>query len=386
MDPAVRALIDAVHASGRQCVVAVTGGGHGAITALLNVPGASRTLLEAIVPYGEQALVDFLGRRPEHFCTAETARQMARRAYTRATWLSSNHDLVGVGCTASLTTDRPKRGEHRMHVAVRTLLCTVTTSLVLAKDARDREGEETIVDTVLLNALAETCGLAQRLVPPLLSGEVIERETVAENDPIARVCAGDLANVLMDIDGRLKVDAALPEVLLPGAFNPAHDGHWGLAQVAGRLRGKSVAFELSVANVDKPTLHAQEVRRRLAQFAWRSPVWITHAPTYVEKSSLFPGCVFAIGMDTAARIVDPRYYHDSASERDAGLTAIREQNGRFLVAGRVDAQRRFATLADLSLPPTARGLFESIPEGDFRTDCSSTAIRQRGVAGPEKEG
>ena len=62
MDADWRSLIAAVQGSGRQAVLAITGGGSGAIADILRVPGASRLLLEALVPYDARALADFLGR------------------------------------------------------------------------------------------------------------------------------------------------------------------------------------------------------------------------------------------------------------------------------------------------------------------------------------
>src|SRR5262249_50221381 len=108
MDAAIHRLIEAIHALPCRCVVAVTGGGTQAIAHLLDVPGGSRTVLEAVVPYHEQALVDFLAKRPDSFCSAETALAMAVRAHERARWLTPGEDVLGLGCTASLVTDRPK--------------------------------------------------------------------------------------------------------------------------------------------------------------------------------------------------------------------------------------------------------------------------------------
>ena len=57
-----------------------------------------------------------------------------------------------------------------------------------------------------------------------------------------------------------------PQALLPGAFNPWHEAHRGLAQAASQQLGKEVIFELAVKNVDKPPLEEAEVARRLRQF------------------------------------------------------------------------------------------------------------------------
>jgi hypothetical protein len=381
MDPAIRRLIEALHQVPPKCVLAVTGGGAQAAGLLLSVPGGSRTVLETIIPYHDQALCDYLGRRPAQFCSVETARAMAVRAAERAEWLAPGESVVGVGCTASLASDRPKRGDHRFHVAISAALLHAVHSLTLSKGARDREGEEAVLDAVLLNALAEAFGVAERLELPLLPGEElhIEREPGSLLEAFYR---GELPRLCVEADGRHSSASSLPPVLLPGAFNPLHRGHLDLAAVAGRLSGLPVAYELSVTNVDKPTLALEEARRRLAQFGWQAPVWLTRAPTFVEKARLFPGAVFVIGHDTAARILAPRYYQDSPGAMTAALQALRDAGCRFLVAGRLDAKGRFLCVEDLSPPEAFRDLFHGIAEEHFRLDLSSTQLRQQTSAHP----
>jgi nicotinamide mononucleotide (NMN) deamidase PncC len=375
MDPAIRRLIDALHQAPCRCVLAVTGGGAQAAAWLLTVPGASRTLLEVLVPYDARSLVEFLRRRPEQFCSAATARDMAARAFARASWLAPGQAVVGLGCTASLATDRPKRGEHRFHIAVDDGVQTATHSLILTKGARDRDGEEAILDAVLLTALAQAFGITETLLPPLLPGEEVKVEAVLYDDPLSAFFNGRWPVLCVEPDGRMSATAARPAVLLPGSFNPVHAGHWGLAAVAARRVGGAAAFEMSVVNVDKPPLPREEVRRRLGQVQWQAPLWLTRAPTFAEKAELFPGVVFAVGADTAVRIVQPRYYGDSEERMIAALAAIRERRCRFLVAGRRGADGRFQTLADIALPAAAVGLFEAIPESAFHLDISSTQLR-----------
>ena len=375
MDSDLHDLIALLHRAPHRCALAVTGGGAGAVAWLLSVPGGSRTVLEAVVPYAEESLGEFLGRRPDSFCSVPTSRVMAIRAQQRARWLAPGAPTAGVGCTASLRSDRPKRGDHRFHVSVHTGLRTTTHSLTLVKEARDREGEEQVLDRVLLNALAEAFGVSGRLSVPLLPGEEVVVETRTENEALSRFLAGETLALHVETDGRMRPDAPRPSLLLPGSFNPLHAGHLGLARVASEAVGAPAAFDLSVLNADKPPLADEEVRRRLDQFAWRAPVWLTRAPTYVEKAELFPGCVFVVGADTAARVVQPRFYQDSAERMAEALGRIRAAGCRFLVAGRVGVDGGFVGLDDLNVPPEHRDLFRGIPEAAFRLDVSSTEIR-----------
>src|SRR5438105_13404095 len=117
-DAAWQQLVSALHASGRKAALAITGGGSGAVGELLRVPGGSRLLIEAQVPYDALALAAFLGFAPAQACSSDTAIAMARTARARAASLApAGADLVGLGATAALVSDRPRKGEHRFHIA-----------------------------------------------------------------------------------------------------------------------------------------------------------------------------------------------------------------------------------------------------------------------------
>lgn len=379
------ALIRAIHGSGRQCVLGVTGGGATAIGSLLCVPGGSRLLLAAHVPYSEAAMCRWLRARPEHFCSASTARTMAMAAFEEALALAgapAAERLVGLGCTASLVSDRPKRGPHRLHAAAQTIACTVTQTLRLCKGVRDRAGEEQVACALVLNLLAEACGVQERIDALLRFEEHIEVESTTAPAAWQQLLVGSLAAVGEGtLAGEVRVPPSIsepggqaPRTLFPGAFHPRHDGHMQMAALAQASLGRTVEYELSIANVDKPPLDYTEMALRRRQFRDDEALWFTHAPTFVEKSAIFPGATFVVGADTAVRIADPRYY-GSVPARDAALELLAARGCRFLVFGRLH-EGRFETLDDLALPPTLAAICHGVPESQFRVDLSSTELRR----------
>lgn len=383
-DAAWRQLISAIHGSGRKAVLAITGGGSGAIGELLRIPGGSRLLIEAQVPYDTPALAAFLGFEPAQASSADTAIAMAKSARARAARLvPAGTDVVGLGATAALVSDRPRRGEHRFHIAFANAAGYGHCTCVLAKGRRDRAAEEDLVARAIVLWLARACGVAAPSPSSLVGADEPYAQTAgAAADPVDRLVAGELDRVTVQPDGQMLLEAPLPVVLFPGSFNPVHEGHVSLAQIAEELRQQPVAFELSVTNVDKPALASHTVRHRLAQFEWKAPVELTRAPTFVEKARLFPGTTFVVGADTAERLFRPQYYGDDAALMHRALEEIGNSGGRFLVAVRLDAAGRLRSLIDLAVPPRYADLFIEIPEHRFRSDTSSSAIRARASGSP----
>src|SRR5204862_266209 len=115
------------------------------------------------------------------------------------------------------------------------------------------------------------------------------------------------------------------------------------------------------------------------QFAGKSPVELTRAPTFVEKARLFPRTTFVIGADTAERLVAPKYYGDDEAQMHVALEEIANTGASFLVAARVDAAGRVRTLGDIPVPRRYADLFAAIPEHQFRMDTTSSEIRAQRV-------
>lgn len=240
-------------------------------------------------------------------------------------------------------------------------------------------------------------------------------------------------------ESRIPADAAAPmtdgphiiRLLYPGSFNPLHWGHTELARAAvavvtQRYRYRrchhdeqqqqqqqpshahedrvicyattecepvvSVTYEIACQIVDKGGLAAAEMAPRVAQFLARHErVAVTRTRLFVEKAQLFPRHGFVIGLDTARRVLDPRYY-DPATEQGM-VAALQAQIGArgcfFVVGGRLrqtqstEAREGYGQgdewedLSALRVPAAVRDLFIALTERDFRVDISSTELRAR---------
>ena len=369
----IRPHIEKIHGTPHKAVVAVSGAGTQAVAWLLGVAGASRTILEVLVPYGRESMITFLGFEPEQSASAQTARDMARAAYRRAmSQLEDDSPPVGLACAAAIATDRPKRGEHRAFVSAWEQHANTLYSLNLHKGLRDRAGEEELVSRLLVHALMLLSGLESGVDLGLTPGDSLQIERTEHPSPLAQLISGEAAWVVVR-GGTMTVEGQAPAALLPGSFSPVHQGHRGLAKAAGLLLDTEVGFELSVTNVDKPALEEAEIQTRLAQFADDETAVLTRAETFFKKARLFPGRIFVVGWDTAIRLVAPRYYGGS----DAMMMALAEMlaaGTRFLVAGRED-QGIFKTLNDVPVPQGFEALFDDLAEDQFREDISSTQLR-----------
>jgi len=370
-------LIEAIHATPQMLVYEFAGAGTQALAWLHAVGGSSRTILEATDHYAATSLVETIGFEPKQFASPQVARAMATSAYIRACHLTNaTVSVTGVGCTATIATDRKKRGDHRCYVAVCNAKGIASYNLGLMKGLRGRLEEEHLISLLVLNAITNECDLDEQLALPLHETEIVE-EKFEQIDLLQRLVTGEIGLVTVWPDGRMVPGKSLPCIaLLSGAFNPLHDGHRQLAQVAAKILGQEIYFELPMVNADKAPIDPAETQRRLAQFAGFGPLILTGTPLFSQKIKLFPHSTFVIGVDTAERIIQTRFYNDDPAEMLAALREIRVAGCRFLVAGRFHNDH-FLTVKDLSLPPGYGELFEEISEMDFRVDVSSTTLRQR---------
>lgn len=375
---AAATLLDTLADRGFRLVIAAAGGGSGAVAALAGTPGASRALLEGLVPHAREAVDRMLGGSQESYCSSRASRRLAMHGWTRARALGCPAaGALGAAVTASLATTRPKLGDHRAIAAVQSLTGTAVFTLRLAKDAgRSRSGEEAVAAWLLLEAItAEATARPPSRPPFLLPDEGVHIERVAAPRAWQDLLAGTAEVVAADgVPG-------IPEagrVVFPGSFDPLHEGHLGMAALAGTMTGQAVEFELSVTNVDKPPLDHLELQRRSGQFIGRR-LWLTRAATFVEKVRVFPRAVFVLGADTFTRLWDPRYYGGSPAAAAEAAGTIAAGVAGLIVFGRI-RDGHFAAGAAGDVPAALRAVSRFVPEERFRCDISSTILRREQAA------
>ena len=345
-----------LHATPWQGVFYLTGGGSEFLSELLTTAGASKTVLEARVPYAPDALEELLGQIPEQACSDGTARSLAMAAFQRARKLGDS-PVFGFACTASLATDREKRGKHRAHIALQTKDATSAFAVNL-------EGSRTDEERALLEKLWQALNIALDLdLAPIDQIPITSERTEAQNHWEELVLGEAIAHTTSDHDGKL---------LLPGAFNPLHRGHEKMLAIAEVKTGLICAYELSILNVDKPLLDYTEINTRLKQFA--NPVWLTRLPTFLDKARQFPQAHFVLGTDTLIRINESKYYN-STNARDDALAELVDLDCHFVVFGRATTDG-FLKLGDIpGLPQNIKSRCIEIERSEFEETVSSTALR-----------
>ena len=287
-------------------------------------------------------------------------------------------DIIGVSCTGAISTNRKRRGDNQAFVGLWGARLKYVAHLILEKGDRSRVEEEELVSSLIVQCIEK-----KLLGNSLLNVELNKLESVSVDETefssdLDSLVNGHISSITSLGTNLVGLDKSFKGGILSGSFNPIHQGHIELSKIASDILEAPVAFEISVTNVDKPLLQADEIKKRVSQFERSETVILTCAPLFAEKSGIFQNSTFIIGNDTALRIVDPKYYDNDVQNMYTSLQKVKDNKCDFLVAGRLQ-NSEFKTISDMAIPEAFISLFQGIPESQFRMDLSSSELRSDGT-------
>jgi len=342
-------------------------------------PSEVETVREALLPSWSWKL--YVCRTPEdigglvagrvdRFAEPPVAGALAMAALRQVRRSTGQPDAIGLAC---MKCDPPVGGDGQNSLILAAQ--TVRQSRRWTVRAEPPDGDQTWVERTapLLRQARESAetGCGAHLDTELLRGGTLEDHGLTAPAPWRGLLWGQTERVARPADpSRSEISQRL---IFPGSFHPPHEGHRRMKQFAESMLQMPAALEISVENVEKPTLDYLEIDERLGSLGGQD-VWLTRAPTFLQKALLFPGATFILGSDTVRRLASPDYYH-SAAEMQRVCARIAAAGCRLLVFGRVD-RRRFATIDQLEMPHSLRAICRQVPESAFRHDISSTELRR----------
>ena len=304
-----------IHETPHRGVIAITGGGTESIGELLRHGNGSKTLLEAVVPYDQEAFRRFIGGTPDKYCSEKAACQLAIAAYQRARSLVGNDEkpLFGIGATCSLAKDNEREGRlHHIYVAVQKPNEIISYSAEFPQ-GHSRKDEETAASIALLNGILDACDLERHWYP--LTEWVILPPTLQRKVAAANETKDLFHDKCLFSSLALQNTTTNPTIIFPGSFNPLHDGHLAVIKAAHEFTGQNISLEISIRNVDKPMLdyfdiaaRTQQIKESIKDLPYVTNLIFTNAPLFIDKAILFPNTTFIVGADTLERICNDKYY------------------------------------------------------------------------------
>lgn len=265
--------------------VIATGAGAGIQSKLWEVPGASAFLSGCSFPYAAEETAEILGFAPERLCSEETAIDLASAAYMRA-YRFGGKSPIGIGVTAAVPTDRERRGPDRVHACIITDSEVRVDCMDFARGSMTRAEAGGWCDTLALSLLTSKGGI----------------------DATAPALARFFGRPYFSRTGeRLPGRPDMKAALMPGAFNPPHEGHHGIAAEVELEHHVPVVFHVTANAPHKPPLTVQELLKRAKLLKGKNTLFTRGEALYIEKARRFPETPIVMGSDALLRMLDPQW-------------------------------------------------------------------------------
>lgn len=422
--------VRALHASPYKVAVACTGVGAMLNHVLWHLGGASSTIIGSSFPYMREATDRLVGfpLLEAGYMSITAAHALSAAAYYgaqtdifTAQQIDDVRYLIGVGMTGAVATNRRRRGEDVARISLRLLDGSVIKvyeiELFLQKETLGRNGQDLLCNIVLLNGILtlarlETIPLYEvfgstspqfvydevdpdrghEIVPDEVVLRVSERRT-RESDAqqsleMVRDAAQHPGGLTFDCSGNLLSVGQHhgPLCVVPASIAPLTPAHVAMVRKAAIQTGLVPILDVTRNNADpnKPAFSFEQLVDRAKQLIGIAPVMLSEANgRFLDKARTIrtsePGqpyqqLTFVIGVDTAARILMPKYYEDVSAGVETVLREFIALNVNFLVVGRgEETALGFCRKLTSAL---ARALFSPLHiDGIERLGVSSTAMR-----------
>jgi nicotinic acid mononucleotide adenylyltransferase/nicotinamide mononucleotide (NMN) deamidase PncC len=250
--------------------VSITGGGTSFIPKLLALGGMSSVLLDAQVPYSNEAVCKYVGEKiKEKFNSFAVAEKMAKAAFVKCKELHGDKPsatLIGMGVTASLGYSGQREGrENSIYVCLFDGTDTKSTRYELDtvddRDVQENKSTDIIFD-VLTNYVAKYSKSVDEYNKSIGIYDLFSNYTTTDPDFF----------------------------IYCGSFNPPHRGHTTLVNVVNKLiqdtyPGGMLIGEMTTAHHNKPSEKPAVIVDRAQKAAeyLGIPVFVTQEALLEEK-------------------------------------------------------------------------------------------------------
>lgn len=287
-------MIDSLKNSNRKLFAILAGGGYSFISNFA-ISGTSHYFMGANVLSDTNMITELLGKQPAKYCSEDVAISFANIAYSKCLRANINSsEAFGVGVTCSLATDNERIGrEHNVYIALRSEKTTIVNHIQLHGNSFSRTTEENLVNNAI-----------KTLITDFTRNDFHDKDYVIYTDDYLQHC--------MRTTGSFK-----KLLIFPGAFNPLHEAHITMHNLAQKHVGLTCLLEITDNHPDKGLIGHKDLANRIRKIRDSLlPVVITSASTYLDKVSWYKqrckdleSIVFVIGADTWDRIRDSVRYN-----------------------------------------------------------------------------